>query len=216
LTIWPPDVGETASCTAAPDAHAIVGPLTEAFFRKVAFTGIGGIEYKKDARTGAFLMIEPTVGRVDRQEEVATLHGVNIPLAAYCYELDLPMPSVDTRSKPIIWQDLLRHRKATWSAHPKQGARARYRIYDSYWRANDPIPALFQGLATSRRLLQKATNWARRRFVNHSRDTYTQGFSISELSAPDCVGCFRMIPKSPFLLKRLKSGQIGSASQTKD
>jgi D-aspartate ligase len=159
LTIWPPDVGETASCTAAPDAHAIVGPLTEAFFRKVGFTGIGGIEYKKDTRTGAFLMVEPTVGRVDRQEEVATLHGVNIPLAAYCYELGLPMPSVDTRSEPIIWQDLLRHRKATRGAQAKKGARPRYRIYDAYWRANDPTPALFHGRALSIRLLQKAINW---------------------------------------------------------
>jgi D-aspartate ligase len=163
LTIWPPDVGETASCTAAPDAHAILGPLTEAFFRKVAFTGIGGIEYKKDARTGAFLMVEPTVGRVDRQEEVATLHGVNIPLAAYCYELGFPMPSLHARSEPIIWRDLLRHWKATWGAQPKQGGRPRYRICGSYWRANDPIPALFHGLAPSIRLLQKAINWAKGR-----------------------------------------------------
>jgi D-aspartate ligase len=162
LTIWPPDVGETASCTAAPDAHAILGPLTEAFFRKVAFTGLGGIEYKKDARTGAFLMIEPTVGRVDRQEEVATLHGVNIPLAAYCYELGLPMPSANARSESIIWQDLLWHRKATRGAQAKKGARQpSYRIYGAYWRANDPTPALYHGLGFSIRLLQKAINWSK-------------------------------------------------------
>ena len=35
LSIWPRNVGETASCTAAPEAHAILGPLTEEFFRKV-------------------------------------------------------------------------------------------------------------------------------------------------------------------------------------
>ena len=158
LTIWPPDVGETASCTSAPDAHAIVGPLTEAFFCKVAFTGLGGIEYKKDRRTGAFLMIEPTVGRVDRQAEVATLHGVNIPLAAYCYELNLPMPSIDARSRPIIWRDLLRHRRAIWRLQPKQGEKLRCRIYDAYWRANDPMPALSYALAATIKLLQKATD----------------------------------------------------------
>ena len=146
LTIWPPDVGETASCTAAPDAHPILGPLTEAFFRQVGVTGIGGIEYKKDARTGAFLMIEPTVGRVDRQEEVATLNGVNIPLAAYCYELDLPMPSIDTRSKPIIWRDLLSHRKAKSGAQTRQGATSRYQVYD------------FIGAQTTRYLLCSAVS----------------------------------------------------------
>ena len=105
--------------------------------------------------------IAPTVGRVDRQEEVATLHGVNIPLAAYCYELGLPMPSVEARSKQIIWRDLLSYWKATWGAstQSKQGIRPGYRIYDSYWRANDPIPALFHGLAASIRLLQKAIDW---------------------------------------------------------
>ena len=43
---------------------------------------MGGIEFKRDGRTGEFLMIEPTVGRIDAQEEVATLHDANIPLAA--------------------------------------------------------------------------------------------------------------------------------------
>ena len=31
------------------------------------------MEYKRDAHTGEFFMIEPTVGRVDWQEEVAAL-----------------------------------------------------------------------------------------------------------------------------------------------
>ncbi len=81
-----PDVGLTASCTAAPNARPILQSLREAFFERVSFAGMGGIEFKRDARTGQFLMIEPTVGRIDGQEEVATLHGANIPLAAYLYE----------------------------------------------------------------------------------------------------------------------------------
>jgi hypothetical protein len=67
LSIWPPDVGATASCIAAPEAHGELQRLTDAFFAAVAFTGMGGIEYKRDARSGKFLMIEPTVGRVDWQ-----------------------------------------------------------------------------------------------------------------------------------------------------
>jgi hypothetical protein len=52
-------------------------------------SGFGGIEYKRDARDGRFLIIEPTVGRTDWQEEVATLAGVNIPLMACRHELGL-------------------------------------------------------------------------------------------------------------------------------
>ena len=50
------------------------------------------MEYKRDVRTGRFVMIEPTVGRSDFQEEVATLNGVNIPNAAYCSAVGQPVP----------------------------------------------------------------------------------------------------------------------------
>ena len=86
LSIWPPGVGVTASCTAAPEVHATLHQLTESFFAKMSFEGMGSMEFKRDARSGEFLMIEPTVGRLDWQEEVATLNGVNIPLAAYRHE----------------------------------------------------------------------------------------------------------------------------------
>ena len=89
LSIWPPDVGVTVSCTAAPEVASILQPLTEAFFMTASFVGLGGMEFKRDTRTGQFLMIEPTVGRADLQEEVATLHGINIPLATYCHEAGL-------------------------------------------------------------------------------------------------------------------------------
>ena len=104
LSIWPPDVGVTTSCTAAPEFDSTLRPLTERFFKTASFVGLGSMEFKRDTRTGQFLMIEPTVGRADLQEEIATLHGTNIPLAAYCHEAGLQMPvSVETPVKPI-WQ----------------------------------------------------------------------------------------------------------------
>jgi hypothetical protein len=71
--------------------------LTEAFFDRVSFIGMGGIEFKRNSRTGQFLMIEPTVGRVDGQEEVATLHGLNIPLAAYLHALEARVAALEAR-----------------------------------------------------------------------------------------------------------------------
>ncbi len=143
LSIWPPNVGPTASCTVAPDAHATLAPVTTAFFQAVSFEGLGSIEVKRDTRTGQFLMIEPTVGRVDWQEEVATLHGINIPLSVYRYEAEGQVPCASQVSRPIIWRDFARHRNATHRARGHQSIKTGAKIYDAYWRLNDPLPALF-------------------------------------------------------------------------
>lgn len=160
LSIWPPEVGITASCTAAADAHPMLQSLTEAFFRSVAFAGMGSMEFKKDARSGRFLMIEPTVGRADGQEEVATIHGANLPLAAYCHELGLPLPPAGADAEGrLIWQDTLNHWRAVRHGTVST-ERPRGKVCDAYWRANDPMPALFHGLAMSTKLLQRAAKRA--------------------------------------------------------
>jgi predicted ATP-grasp superfamily ATP-dependent carboligase len=151
LGIWPPDVGLTASCTAAPDAQPILQPLTEAIFRQLSFVGMGSIEYKRDARTGQFLIVEPTAGRINGQEEVATLHGANIPLAAYFYESGLPVPHVEANPPPVIWRDPFRHWRSVRRNPSRPTAPPNIRVYDAYWRLDDPVPMLFH-------LLQEAVN----------------------------------------------------------
>ncbi|WP_430816193.1 hypothetical protein [Carboxylicivirga sp. RSCT41] len=67
-------------------------PVNEAFvtnesiriFDAIGYNGLGSIEFKKHQITGDFYMIEPTVGRVDTQQYIATCSGNNIPLKAYC------------------------------------------------------------------------------------------------------------------------------------
>src|SRR5262249_32418443 len=134
-----PEVGVTTSCTAVPEFDLTLRTLTEAFFKTASFVGLGGMEFKRDMRTGRFLMIEPTVGRADLQEETATLYGINIPLAAYCHEAGLEIPrSVETPVLPI-WQGSWMHGRSAYRHHMKlQGKR-----YDAYWRLYDPIPAFF-------------------------------------------------------------------------
>ena len=144
LSIWPPGVGVTASCTAAPEVHATLHQLTEAFFAKMSFEGMGSMEFKRDARSGDFLMIEPTVGRIDWQEEVATLNGVNIPHAAYRHETGMDTERTSMAAAPVVWRD-------SWM-HWKSGAARTYagrsaRVYGAYWRLNDPAPALYRVLA---------------------------------------------------------------------
>lgn len=138
---WPPRIGGTASCTAAWEVADELAEMTTTFFRQVGFTGMGSMEYKRDARDGRFYMVEPTVARTDFQEEVATLNGVNIPQAAYRHELGLaPLPDAPV-APPQIWREPMCDR---WSF--EEGGREadprsqRHAVRDAYWRLNDPRP----------------------------------------------------------------------------
>lgn len=132
----PPGVGNTAICVAAPEARGALEPLTRAFVERAGFDGMGSIEYKWDDNHKQFLMVEPTVGRTDWQEEIATLCGVNIPLAAYRHEAGLP-PIPDRVTKvPVAW-------RASFSDRAPPGLlNARTKIVDGYFRWTDPFPAL--------------------------------------------------------------------------
>jgi len=140
---WPPRIGGTASCTAAWDESEVLGALTCDFFRKVGFSGMGRMEYKRDRRDGRFYMIEPTVARTDYQQEVATVHGVNVPLAAYRYEAGLAAVErqIKRDHRAILWRESQTDR---WSA-AAQGEDPRFRklpVCDAYWRWRDPGPWL--------------------------------------------------------------------------
>ncbi len=140
---WPPRVGGTASCTAAWEHAEELTKLTADFFRQVGFSGMGSMEYKRNLRDGRFYMIEPTVGRTDFQEEVATVNGCNLPLLAYCYEIGLPLPAVKPIQPPRIWREAQIDR---WSAQDSGDAHdtrsSSHTKTDAYWRWTDPRPAL--------------------------------------------------------------------------
>lgn len=130
----PRGVGSTGICIAAPEAKDALEPLTRRFIDLVGFEGLGSLEFKWHPDRREFLMIEPTVGRTDWQEEVATLCGENIPLAAYCHELGLPPPQ--KRPGRAIWRENFRR---AWPAElPRDGAS----LYDGYWRITDPGPGI--------------------------------------------------------------------------
>ena len=138
---WPPHIGGTASCTAAWEHEQELRETTAAFFRAVGFVGMGSMEYKRDTHRGRFYMVEPTVGRTDFQEEVATVNGCNLPLMAYCYELGLPVPPAHAVQPPRIWREAQIDR---WSREESKGhvdeASRGHVICDAYRRWNDLQP----------------------------------------------------------------------------
>jgi D-aspartate ligase len=137
----PPRSGSTALCVQVNNRE--IGErlerTTNEFLNLVGYQGFGGIEYKFDPVSGHFLIIEPTVGRTDWQEEIATFCGVNIPLAGYCEECELPLPPHQrTAANAVVWQ-------GSYVDRIKVGSRTippKASVIDGYWRRDDPLPAL--------------------------------------------------------------------------
>jgi D-aspartate ligase len=103
LLQWPPSRGSTAVCEPvdAPELEA----FTRSFFGRLGIQGFCSLEVKYD-RDGRFQIIEPTVGRPDLQSYVATLNGVNIPLAAYLALVGRPREAnacVRRRGANVLW-----------------------------------------------------------------------------------------------------------------
>jgi D-aspartate ligase len=134
----PPATGSAVVCVAAPEVANELARQTRHFAARVGYQGLGSLTFKRDAHTGRFLMLEPTVGRTDRQEEIATLCGVNIPLITYETELGrMPRLISYTESGRIAWRASRGYRDLPDCFHPAT------RIIDGYFRWDDPLPALF-------------------------------------------------------------------------
>jgi D-aspartate ligase len=139
LASSPPRTGSTAFCVRADTGIGnVLEKITHDFLDMVDYVGFGGIEYKWDSVTRRFVIIEPTVGRTDWQEEIAMLSGVNIPLAGYCYECDLPIPDSE-QIADIVWQASFIERMKLGSNAPSLVGTS---VVDGFWRRDDPLPAL--------------------------------------------------------------------------
>lgn len=134
----PPGVGSTAICVAAPDFAEVLGQMTRQFLERVPYQGIGSLEFKRDVRNGRFMIIEPTVGRTDWQEEIATLCGVNLPAIAYQQALGHEFSAHPLRAdaRSIGW-------RADCAYRLPAEYRGRLRVSDGYFRWGDPLPAVY-------------------------------------------------------------------------
>jgi predicted ATP-grasp superfamily ATP-dependent carboligase len=143
LVCCPPAVGSTAVCIAAPEAERELISVTTRLIDCVQYRGLGSVEFKRCRKTGRFLIVEPTVGRTDWQEEIATLCGVNIPLIAYRAELDLKDAESSVRHPSSAW------RSSAGFRIPRGTLPHGTRIYDAYLRWSDPLPALYHYVVES-------------------------------------------------------------------
>jgi D-aspartate ligase len=136
LVCSPPAVGSTAVCVAAAEVAQDLIPPTLQFITRVGYRGLGSLEFKRDARTGQFVIVEPTVGRTDWQEEIATLCGLNLPLLSYWGELNRPLSVSSGSFRPVVWRSSLGIRV------PRCAQTQSSSVVDGYFRWSDPIPAV--------------------------------------------------------------------------
>jgi D-aspartate ligase len=139
LASSPPGTGSTAICIYAGDARESLEDATHRFLETVPdYRGFGSVEFKWDDDAQRWVIIEPTVGRTDWQEEIATLLGVNLPLAGYFCECNLPVPPMIPRNENLVWQ-------ASWVERWKVGSSgipANAMVVDGFCRRDDPLPAI--------------------------------------------------------------------------
>ena len=183
LRCWPPQTGSTASCTVAPEAESELRGLTKAFFDKAEFVGMCSMEFKQDRRTGKFFMIEPTVGRTDWQEEVAIINGINIPLAAYCYEFGLPQPLSEEIHRPLTWtyppsylRSIVRSTLVTDSYSDRRPSAGK--VKSPCWSSDDPVPLFFFAKEWIRKL------WSPRRWRELTCQRWQVEGAASAIVAP--------------------------------
>ena len=144
LRQWPVDTGSTASATISREEF--VKSETVRIFDKLKYKGFGSIEYKRHSVNGRFYLMEPTVGRLNQQEFVSTVHGINLPLICYNSLTGLNLPFSKVKHEKTIyideWSELksaiyhIKYKKLTlthWFLSVKDKKSFRY------WNIKDPL-----------------------------------------------------------------------------
>ena len=140
IVSWPPRMGNTAQCAPAPDLDDSVIAATTRLFKLVGLVGYGALEFKRNGRDGRLCAIEPIVFRADYQVKIASLDGINLPLAFYCLATEQSCPKMISTPKSG-WSDPVYMGRLTglWGQSPN---RSSYSMQDAYFRWNDPFPWL--------------------------------------------------------------------------
>jgi len=155
---WIPEVGSTAASRPADAPPGLVS-LSRDILQAVECRGFGSVEYKRDARTGRFLITEPTVGRVNLQVGTAIANGADLVVAAYCHVMGLAQPATAPPRRPVVWV----YGKNDWRSFRYYRARGEL-TWGEYWRslrgprtyavwtAKDPMMLLRTVFDTARRV----------------------------------------------------------------
>jgi predicted ATP-grasp superfamily ATP-dependent carboligase len=113
LRQFPIECGCTAIAEPVPkEWQDLIISLTQKIWRKVEFKGLGSIEFKLRPDTNTPVIMEPTVGRTNLQNELAVINGYNIPAIAYFDLIGHNYKPLRSPSKPVKLIDGMAELKA--------------------------------------------------------------------------------------------------------
>lgn len=148
LRQWPPETGSTSLGEECRNDVVLNAALQ--LFKKENWHGLGYLEMKRDARTGAHYIIEPNIGRPTGRSALAEACGVELLSTMYCDQVGLPLPEnrtqkyagvkwicllEDLRSAHVYWRRGDLTLKEWW-----QSLRGKKTYADFSW--SDPMPFL--------------------------------------------------------------------------
>lgn len=113
LRQWPPETG--TSCLGEEVRNDAVLDAAIRLFQGVGYRGLGYVELKRDARTGAHVIIEPNIGRPTGRSAIAEAGGVALLYTMYCDVLGLPLPPDRAqRYTGVKWLHFRRDVQSAW------------------------------------------------------------------------------------------------------
>ena len=155
---YPPQYGTTSLCKTVENNHILEETIR--IFRTLGLVGYSQIEYKYYREQEAYYIMEPTVGRFDKQIAITQAAGVNFPLIAVQYLEEGKTPQC--RQRDNVWwiqerDDYLSQR------HPLQTNRGAYWKHllkaDSHvlfsWR--DPLPFVVTFVSSLKSAVEHST-----------------------------------------------------------
>ena len=158
LRQWPPRSGSTSLGVSV--TNETIATLSAEMLESLAFRGYGSVEFKRDARTGRFVVMEPTAGRFNLQIALSAAAGMNIPADLCRLILGRPLPGA--RVRPGVHWIL---ESDDWKSHHAQ--RTDYGYVRNFFRRrvcvlfawHDPLPFAYEAF---RRLGNALRNLAAR------------------------------------------------------
>ncbi len=158
LRQWPIETG--TGCLGVEVRNDAVLDESVRFFQSVAYQGLGYLELKRDARTGAHYIIEPNIGRPTGRSATAERAGVELLMTAYRDAFGEPLPTARTQRyggvKWIYWRRDLqsslvaaRHGRLSLRGWLRSIRGPRVEAVGS-WR--DPLPFVLDAWRTTARL----------------------------------------------------------------
>jgi D-aspartate ligase len=124
LRQWPPQAGET--CLGEECREDVVAEEAARLLKRVGFSGLAYVEFKRDEESGDYFIIEPNVGRPTARSGLAEGTGVELLYTMYCDLVGRPLP--ESRQQRYTGAKWLWLRRDLMSA-----------LY--YWRKGELTPA---------------------------------------------------------------------------